>query len=104
MLAELWTYVRVAYICRHEQGRSGGLWQSMVRPFTIGPMGLKGFTWYQGESNIGSAKKPGANSYRMHIQELVSGWRSAFDMTPQSGWFGFVQIAGCRYAVRKLPL
>ena len=52
----------------------------------------------QGESNIGSGVKPGAPAYRMHAQELVGGWRQAFGLP--HGWFGLVQIAGCRYAVK----
>eukprot|EP01052_Picozoa_sp_SAG31_P048954 SAG31_NODE_10492_length_1132_cov_1.248790_2_plen_107_part_00 len=52
----------------------------------------------QGESNIGSGTKPGADHYRMHAQELVSGWRTAFGLSSECGWFGIVQIAGCRYA------
>ena len=34
---------------------SGILYNSMIAPFTVGPMALTGVTWYQGESNVGQA-------------------------------------------------
>ena len=37
------------------EANTGSLYNSMIAPFTVGPMALTGATWYQGESNVGQA-------------------------------------------------
>jgi sialate O-acetylesterase len=46
----------------HGEGVKGGppshtpsvLWNAMIAPYAVGPMALKGYTWFQGEANAGS--------------------------------------------------
>ena len=33
------------------------LYNAMIFPYVVGPMAVTGFTWYQGESNTGSAQR-----------------------------------------------
>lgn len=70
---------------------TGTLYNSMIAPFTVGPMALTGITWYQGEANVG-----GASYYSQAFPAMISGWRAAFG-SPKL-WFGFVQIAGWAYS------
>eukprot|EP00937_MAST-01D_sp_MAST-1D-sp2_P006352 g6352.t1 len=77
--------------------KGGALYNSMVAPFTVGPMQLTGISWYQGESNVG-----GAAYYACAFPSMIRRWRAAFgdaDEATPSIWFGFVQIAGYRYSV-----
>jgi sialate O-acetylesterase len=59
----------------------------MINPYLQGPMTLKGFIWYQGESNVGQA-----SYYQCAFPTMISDWRKSFGNP--SLWFGFVQIAG----------
>jgi len=70
---------------------SGSLYNSMIAPFTVGPMALTGVTWYQGEANVG-----GAAYYAQAFPAMITGWRTAF--ADHKLWFGFVQIAGWAYS------
>jgi len=65
-----------------------GLYQAMIHP--LQPYGLRGFIWYQGESNRGDGL-----SYRWKMEALIKGWRSVFqnDKAP----FLFVQLAPFDY-------
>jgi len=49
----------------------GSLWNGMVAPLV--PLSLRGFTWYQGESNA-----PRAAQYRVLLPTLVKAWRAAW--------------------------
>ena len=62
----------------------GSLWKGMVAPLV--PLSLRGFLWYQGESNAGRAEQ-----YRVLFPALIGAWRSAWgrDDLP----FYFVQLA-----------
>ena len=70
---------------------TGSLYNSMIAPFTVGPMALTGATWYQGEANVG-----GAGYYAQAFPAMINGWRAAF--ANPTMWFGFVQIAGWSYS------
>ena len=52
---------------------TGTLYNSMIAPFTTGPMALTGATWYQGESNVGQA-----GFYAAAFPKMITGWRAAF--------------------------
>jgi len=65
---------------------SGDLFNSMLAPFTVGPMPLAGFLWYQGEGNSGEPEY-----YYDAQKEMVLEWRSAFEVP--DAWFGFVQLS-----------
>ncbi len=64
------------------------LYHAMVHPFTRLP--LRGFLWYQGESNAGSGEGGGMR-YTELQNRLIGGWRKAWghDAMP----FYFVQLA-----------
>eukprot|EP01052_Picozoa_sp_SAG31_P000329 SAG31_NODE_10_length_40133_cov_27.863041_15_plen_644_part_00 len=69
----------------------GALYNSMIAPFTVGPMALTGVTWYQGEANVGHA-----SDYACAFPSMINRWRQHFRM--KELWFGFVQIAGVCYS------
>ena len=47
------------------------LYNGMIRPYTVGPMALTGFTWYQGESNTAQdANSNGQNDGPSHCKHL----------------------------------
>ncbi len=50
------------------QNEPTGLYNTMVKPAT--DYGIKGFVWYQGESNTGNAKE-----YNSLLRALISDWR-----------------------------
>ncbi len=62
----------------------GSLWRGMVDPLV--PYGLRGFIWYQGESNAGRAKQ-----YRTLFPTLIRAWRTRWDDPGLP--FYFVQLA-----------
>ncbi|HZZ78979.1 MAG TPA: sialate O-acetylesterase, partial [Gemmataceae bacterium] len=51
-----------------EEKKSGGMYNGMIAP--VQPFALRGFTWYQGESNVGEGMK-----YRDKMESLIKGWR-----------------------------
>ncbi|MGB6219443.1 sialate O-acetylesterase [Haloferula sp.] len=65
-----------------------GLYQAMIHP--LKPYGLRGFIWYQGESNRGDGMQ-----YRWKMEALINGWRSVFE-NPDAP-FLFVQLAPFNY-------
>ncbi len=62
---------------------SGGMYNGMIAP--LQPFAIRGVTWYQGESNMGSGMK-----YRDKMESLIKGWRKTWG---QDLPFYFVQIA-----------
>lgn len=60
------------------------LWNAMIHPL-IG-IGLNGFLWYQGESDVGRARL-----YQRLLSDLIRAWRQAFDDPALP--FGIVQLA-----------
>jgi sialate O-acetylesterase len=71
-----------------------GMYQAMIHP--LRHYGIKGFLWYQGESNNGEGI-----DYYHKMRVLVSGWRKQFN-APQAP-FLFVQLAPFRYNKGGLP-
>lgn len=65
-----------------------GTYQAMIHP--LAPYGLRGFLWYQGESNVGEGLQ-----YTLKMQALIHGWRLRFE-APQAP-FLFVQLAPYNY-------
>jgi sialate O-acetylesterase len=63
------------------------LYNAMIYPYVVGPMNLKGFTWFQAEQNAG---QPAV--YACAFPQMVQQWKR--DFAPASGgagpWFGFV--------------
>ncbi|MFT5499081.1 MAG: sialate O-acetylesterase [Kiritimatiellia bacterium] len=62
-------------IIRNTAGRPGRIFNGRMAP--IVPYALRGFIWYQGESNAGTGEDP--RDYRFKQQALIEGWRQAWD-------------------------
>jgi hypothetical protein len=58
----------------------------MIYPFTVGPMQVSSFTWFQGESNCGSP----AQNYACQQNALINSWRQYFGNP--TAFFGFVEL------------
>jgi len=71
-----------------------GMYQAMIHP--VRQYGLKGFIWYQGESNNGEGIL-----YYHKMRVLIDGWRQQFG-TPNAP-FLFVQLAPYTYKNTGLP-
>ena len=65
-----------------------GTYQAMIHPLV--PYGLRGFLWYQGESNVGEDLL-----YTLKMEALIKGWRKQFGV--QQAPFLFVQLAPYNY-------
>ncbi|MFD0894586.1 discoidin domain-containing protein [Luteolibacter ambystomatis] len=73
-------------------GGETGTYQAMIHPLV--PYALRGFLWYQGESNNGDAM-----AYTTKMQALIDGWRKQFDN--KDAPFLFVQIAPYGYGADR---
>jgi sialate O-acetylesterase len=65
-----------------------GTYQAMIHPLV--PYALRGFLWYQGESNVGEGML-----YTLKMEALIKGWRHQFGV-PQAP-FLYVQLAPYNY-------
>ncbi|MGC4016999.1 MAG: sialate O-acetylesterase [Luteolibacter sp.] len=74
-------------------GGETGTYQAMIHPLV--PYALRGFLWYQGESNNGDAM-----AYTTKMQALIEGWRKQFG-NPDAP-FLFVQIAPFNYGADRI--
>lgn len=73
-------------IVRNTAGMPGRIFNARVAP--IAPYAVRGFIWYQGESNAGRGEDP--RNYRIKMWALVDGWRETWG---QPGLpFYFVQL------------
>ena len=69
------------------------IWNVMMTPFTIGPMGVRTAIWYQGEANIANGFSTEAPAwYECASQALVRDWRRKL---PSLSTFGAFQLGGC---------
>jgi hypothetical protein len=90
------------------KGWIGGIhYNAMVNPFTVGPMALSGFAWYQGENGAGTPGRdcttmpanpdPVFNNisnlvmYDCLFPAMIKAWRRAFKVP--NAYFGFIQLA-----------
>lgn len=69
-----------------------GTYQAMIHPLV--PYALRGFIWYQGESNNGEGML-----YTAKMQALIAGWRKQFHATDAP--FLFVQLAPNNYGANR---
>ena len=67
------------------------LYESMIAP--LAPYAVRGFLWYQGESNVMQAD---GDIYTAKMQALIDGWRATWH-EPDAPWY-FVQIAPFDYS------
>lgn len=72
-----------------------GTYQAMIHPLV--PYALRGFLWYQGESNNGDGMV-----YAAKMRALIGGWRKQFENP--SAPFLFVQLAPYAYKKERDPL
>ncbi|MGB0578664.1 MAG: sialate O-acetylesterase [Limisphaerales bacterium] len=61
-------------IIRNAEGHPGAIYNARMAPLTN--FGLKGFLWYQAESNCGRGEDP--RFYRFKQQAMIEGWRAAW--------------------------
>jgi sialate O-acetylesterase len=66
----------------------GSLYNAMIHPFTVGPMAVTGFTWYQGEANTRAGE---VEEYACRFPAMISAWREAFKVP--KAYFGFIQLS-----------
>jgi sialate O-acetylesterase len=65
-----------------------GTYQGMIHPLV--PYAIRGFLWYQGESNVGEGML-----YTLKMEALIKGWRQQFGVADAP--FLFVQLAPYNY-------
>lgn len=88
---ESWTTPAVLKACNLTTVDSS-LYNSMINPYTVGPMALTGFTWYQGEANVDERRgDEGAARYACTFPGMIRQWREAFNAP--DAYFGFVQLS-----------
>lgn len=68
--------------------RPATAFNAMINP--VVPYGLRGFIWYQGESDVGIAAK-----YAKWMEAMISGWRREFNQGSLP--FYYVQLAPYKY-------
>lgn len=61
-------------VVRNTAGMPGRIFNARIAP--IAPYSLRGFIWYQGESNAGQAEDP--RNYRIKMRALIDGWRDTW--------------------------
>ena len=73
-------------IIRNTAGMPARIFNARVSPIT--PFAIRGFIWYQGESNAGRGEDP--RNYRIKMQALIDGWRETWGQPALP--FYFVQL------------
>lgn len=73
-------------IVRNTAGMPGRIFNARVAP--IAPYAVRGFVWYQGESNAGRGEDP--RNYQEKMRALVEGWRDEWER-PELPFY-FVQL------------
>lgn len=77
-------------IVRNTAGMPGRIFNARVAP--VAPYAVRGFLWYQGESNAGNGEDP--RNYRLKMQALADGWRETWKQADLPLYF--VQLPGFR--------
>ncbi len=62
---------------RSDAWLAGAIYNSRVSP--VSPYAIRGFTWYQAESNCGTGEDP--RDYAHKMRALIRGWRKSWDNT-----------------------
>lgn len=73
-------------VVRNTAGMPGRIFNARIAP--VAPFALRGFIWYQGESNAGRGEDP--RNYRFKMKALVDGLRATWSQTKLP--FYFVQL------------
>ena len=61
-------------VIRNTAGMPGRIFNARVAP--VAPYAVRGFIWYQGESNAGRGEDP--RNYRFKMRALADGWRTTW--------------------------
>ena len=77
-------------IIRNTAGMPGRIFNARVAP--IAPYSIRGFIWYQGESNAGRGEDP--RNYQIKMAALANGWRDTWGQANLPLYF--VQLPGFR--------
>lgn len=85
-----------SYYQQPVSGDPGKFYESMIRP--LAPLALRGFCWYQGESNCFLAE---TGSYTHKMQTLIQLWRTAWQDAALP--FYYVSLAPFKYSESKEP-
>lgn len=83
---------------------NGVLFYAMIYPFTVGPLALSSFIWWQGESNIlcqGGCK--GWTYYGCQQNALITSWREYFNTSAPFLYVPLEPWTGCCYSETLLP-
>ncbi len=62
-------------IIRNPEGHPGAIFNGRMAP--VVPFALRGFLWYQAESNCGRGEDP--RDYRHKMKAMIEGWRACWD-------------------------
>ncbi|TGE26079.1 sialate O-acetylesterase [Hymenobacter aquaticus] len=84
------------YASQKVDGDPGKFYEPMIRP--LAPLAVRGFLWYQGESNCFLAE---TTSYTHKLQTLIESWRTAWQDATLP--FYYVQLAPFKYSESKEP-
>ena len=85
---------------RTQTSGGGNMFNAMIHPYTVGPMALSGFTWFQGEANTRDALS--AELYGCLFPAMIESWRAR--MKAPNLYFGFIQLSTwCAADVFSLP-
>ena len=73
-------------------GQDSVLFNAMIYPYTVGPMGLSSIIWFQGESNFLNIQRGHdvLGRYACQQNAMVNSWRDYFKIADL--WFGFVEL------------
>jgi sialate O-acetylesterase len=80
-----------AFAGKKVDGDPGKFWETMVRP--LAPLAVRGFLWYQGESNCFLAE---TTTYTQKMRTLINSWRAAWG--DASLPFYYVSLAPFKYS------
>ncbi|MBF9221195.1 sialate O-acetylesterase [Hymenobacter sp. BT662] len=80
-----------AFAGKKVDGDPGKFWETMVRP--LAPLAVRGFLWYQGESNCFLAE---TTTYNQKMRTLIGSWRAAWDDANLP--FYYVSLAPFKYS------
>jgi len=88
---EQWMSPDTSLPCGHAS--RGNLYNAMIHPYTVGPMTVAGFTWYQGESDLGGdpTKSDQNKNYTCTQAAMITQWREEFQVP--NAFYGIVQLS-----------
>lgn len=88
--------------CCNYGGSDSCLYNSQVSPYTIGPIALSGWLWYQGEQNANCGGPPQIGYYNCGLQALINDVRTKFQSPSLP--FGIFLLAAWQSSDPYFPL